>query len=358
VDLEAVRAKARAKGLSEAEADRLGRDDLVRLLLAGGISTSAAVTEVSGRGIGLDVVSEAATRLGGDVRVDTEAGRGTTIELDVPHAVAAFEALEVDAGQRRMLLPLDAVASTRRVDPREIHVGADGDVVTIDGAVVPFVPLAAVLDGSTIDLTAGVPCTLVMVAAGERVVAVGVDRLLGTSGVVARPLPELVRNTPLVSGTAFDAEGNPRLVLAPDALVAEAVSGTRRARAAEPRAIDPILVVDDSLTTRMLEQSILESAGYLVEVATSAEEGLDVARRVPHSLFLVDVEMPGMDGFTFVAQTRADAALRATPAILVSSRNAPEDLERGFGAGASAYITKGEFDQGVLLERVRELTVR
>jgi two-component system, chemotaxis family, sensor kinase CheA len=79
---------------------------------------------------------------------------------------------------------------------------------------------------------------------------------------------------------------------------------------------------------------------------------------VPHSLFLVDVEMPGMDGFTFVEQTRADAVLRATPAILVSSRNAPEDLERGFGAGASAYITKGEFDQGVLLERVRELTVR
>jgi two-component system chemotaxis sensor kinase CheA len=108
----------------------------------------------------------------------------------------------------------------------------------------------------------------------------------------------------------------------------------------------------------MLEQSILESAGYDVEVATSAEEGLDVARRMPHSLFLVDVEMPGMDGFTFVAQTRADAVLRATPAILVSSRNAPEDLERGFGAGASAYITKGDFDQGVLLERVRELTVR
>jgi two-component system chemotaxis sensor kinase CheA len=161
-----------------------------------------------------------------------------------------------------------------------------------------------------------------------------------------------------VSGTAFDAEGNPRLVLAPDALVAEALGGARRVRAANPPPIDPILVIDDSLTTRMLEQSILESAGYDVEVATSAEEALDVARRVPHSLFLVDVEMPGMDGFTFVAQTRADAALRATPAILVSSRNAPEDLERGFDAGASAYITKGEFDQGVLLERVRELTVR
>jgi two-component system chemotaxis sensor kinase CheA len=235
VDLEAVRARARAKGLPAAEVERLGRDELVRLLLAGGISTSSAVTEVSGRGIGLDVVREAADRLGGDVRVLSEPGQGTTIELDVPHAVAAFDALEVEAGQLRVLLPLEAVATSRRVDPREIHVGADGDVVTIDGAVVPFVPLAAVLENATVDLAKDRPCTIVAVTAGERVVAVGVDRLLGTSGVVARPLPELVRDCAFVSGTAFDAEGNPRLVLAPDALVAEAPNGARRLRTATTR---------------------------------------------------------------------------------------------------------------------------
>jgi two-component system chemotaxis sensor kinase CheA len=108
----------------------------------------------------------------------------------------------------------------------------------------------------------------------------------------------------------------------------------------------------------MLEQSILESAGYAVEVASSAEEGLAKVSTTPYLLVLVDVEMPGMDGFGFVERIKADPEFRDLPAILVSSRSAPEDIQRGLDAGASDYFTKGEFDQGRLLERIRELTVR
>ena len=116
-----------------------------------------------------------------------------------------------------------------------------------------------------------------------------------------------------------------------------------------------MLVIDDSLTTRMLEQSILLSAGYQVELAVSAEEGLARARERRFSLFVVDVEMPGMDGFSFVAETRADASLKDIPAILVTSRNAPEDRRRGEQVGARAYIVKGEFDQGQLLKTIQRL---
>jgi two-component system chemotaxis sensor kinase CheA len=116
-----------------------------------------------------------------------------------------------------------------------------------------------------------------------------------------------------------------------------------------------VLVVDDSLTTRMLEQSILESAGYEVTLATSAEEGLELARTRPFRLFVVDVEMPGMNGFEFVAETRQDPRLRAIPAILVTSRNAPADKLRGAEVGARAYIVKSEFDQGQLLATIRTL---
>ena len=140
----------------------------------------------------------------------------------------------------------------------------------------------------------------------------------------------------------------------PDGLVAEA----RREDAGEaaPSApAHPVLVVDDSLTTRMLEQSILESAGYTVEVALCAEEALEVARRKRFALFLVDVEMPGMDGFTFVERIRADPALHAIPAILVTSRAAPEDLQRGRDVGAQGYVVKSEFDQSALLAMIRPL---
>ncbi|UDF37819.1 UNVERIFIED_ORG: response regulator [Shinella sp. XGS7] len=113
--------------------------------------------------------------------------------------------------------------------------------------------------------------------------------------------------------------------------------------------------MDDSLTTRMLEQSILESAGYRVDLAVSAEQALAAAQRQRYDLFLVDVEMPGMDGFGFIERTRADPQLRGVPAILLSSRDAPEDKRRGQAVGASAYIVKSEFAQQDFLRQVRAL---
>jgi two-component system chemotaxis sensor kinase CheA len=152
-----------------------------------------------------------------------------------------------------------------------------------------------------------------------------------------------------VAGASLDAEGVPRLVLDADAFVATVRSARAPEEAARSAKKPCVLVTDDSLTTRMLEQSILESAGYEVELATSAEEALKKAGKRRYDLFLVDVEMPGMDGFTFVEVTRADPAQRDVPAILVSSRNAPEDKRRGEEVGAKAYIVKSEFEQTRLL---------
>ncbi len=156
-------------------------------------------------------------------------------------------------------------------------------------------------------------------------------------------------------GASLDAEGNPQLVLDPEGLIAAA--GREVMRTIKPVSVErtAVLVVDDSLTTRMLEQSILESAGYEVDLATSGEEGLDKARKRQYGLFLVDVEMPGIDGFEFVSRTQDDALLRTVPAILVTSRSALEDRRRGEQVGARGYIVKGEFDQGHLLKKIREL---
>jgi two-component system chemotaxis sensor kinase CheA len=186
-------------------------------------------------------------------------------------------------------------------------------------------------------------------------VVLGADRVLGTCELVVRPLPAHVHADPTVLGAALDAEGQPGLVLDPAGLVEVASRATARAEEAPRPPRSPILVVDDSLTTRMLEQSILESAGYEVELAVSAEDALERCRRRRFGLLVVDVEMPGMDGYEFVKTTRADAAFAAIPAILVTSRGAPEDRQRGLDAGASAYIVKGEFDQKRLLATIEEL---
>ena len=173
--------------------------------------------------------------------------------------------------------------------------------------------------------------------------------------VVVRPLPAVVEAAPIIAGASLDAQGDPQLVLDPEALVRAVVRLGPRPLAASPARPLPILVVDDSLTTRMLEQSVLTSAGYDVDLATCGEEGLEMLRARRYGLALVDVEMPGIDGFEVVAQVRADPDLRAIPVILVTSRAADEDLRRGREAGADDYIVKGEFDQERLLRRIREL---
>ena len=352
LDLEAVRRVAIERGLVDANARRHGAEEFVRLLLRGGISTSEVVTELSGRGIGLDVVREAAERLGGEVIVKTHPGTGTTFELVVPPSLASMEALLVDASGTVTGIPLDAVKSSLRIAAAEISRASSGASILYGTEAIPFLPLATALGGR--GRASSRNWTALVVAGAGGLAAVGIDRLLGTARVVVRPLPAHAHASAIVAGVSLDAEGNPQLVLDPDGIVAEA----RQRHSAEPDPAAPgypVLIIDDSLTTRMLEQSILESAGYQVEVAVSAEEALEVAHRKRYALFLVDVEMPGMDGFTFVERIRSDPALHAIPAILVTSRAAPEDIKRGHDVGAQGYVVKSEFDQTALLAMIRPL---
>jgi two-component system chemotaxis sensor kinase CheA len=355
IDVEAVRRAAVARGLVPAsEAMPLPEDKVIALLGTGGLTTSNGVTELSGRGIGLDVVRATTSRLKGEMSIRSEPGFGVTVEVRVPISIASLHGLVVEAAGALAAIPLDAVRQTLRVRDSEIARTAKCDSILHEGSVMPFLPLDSMLrrSGSTGRIRDA--WLAVVVQAGNRRVAVGVDRLLGTSNIVMRALPGVVEVDPVVSAASLDVEGNPQLVLDPGGLVAAAERG-RVAAAEEVPRMAPVLVIDDSLTTRMLEQSILESAGYVVEVAVSADEALTKAHDHRYSLFIVDVEMPGMDGFEFVARTRSDPVLRHIPAILVTSRNAEEDRRRGEQAGAGAYIAKGEFDQGHLLNIIRTL---
>ena len=357
-DLDAVRRTAESRGLLAPGGAAPDERTLVDLVLRGGISTSATVTEVAGRGIGLDVARDVAEQLGGEVNVRTTAGAGTTVELVVPLSLLSLHGLVVEAAGTVATVPLDAIRTCVRLLPAQAASAAATGRMAHEGRAVPYLPLAralGALDGGTAD--GAQSAVAVLVAAEGDVVAVGVDRLAGTSTLVVRPLPELAPAAPVIGGVSMDLDGNPRLVLDAQGLVTETLrhngtGGTAPAETAERR---PILVVDDSLTTRELERSILESAGYDVDLAASGEEGLEKARRRPYALFLTDIDMPGIDGFTFVERTRADPELASVPAILVSSRSSDADRERGVTVGASAYVVKGKFNQEELLAHIRKL---
>jgi two-component system chemotaxis sensor kinase CheA len=354
IDLEDVRRVAERKGLLPADAAKLGTDELLRLLLGGGISTSAAVTQIAGRGIGLDIVREAAARLRGEVTIQTNRGLGTTLEIVVPVSLAAVDALIVEAGGRTVAIPLDAVKRTLRVEIGDLAHSAQGASIMFEGKVIPFAPLERALRRVSHTSHGARSWSAVVIEGANTLAATGVERLRGTQNLVVRPLPGSTPSDPIVAGASLDAEGHPQLLLDPEGLV-EHICRAGSAPDAMPASRAPILVIDDSLTTRMLEQSILESAGYEVDLATSGEDALERARKRRYSLFLVDVEMPGMDGFTFIEHARRDPSLRDIPAVMVTSRGSPEDRQRGLHVGAQAYIVKGEFDQTELLEQIRLL---
>jgi two-component system, chemotaxis family, sensor kinase CheA len=352
VDFDAVRRVASNRGFLASGTSNLTAQDLIHLLLQGGISTADRVTEVSGRGIGLDVIREAVEQLRGEVRVRSEEGKGTSLELAVPLSLAAVEALLVEVSGSSVAIPLDAVRTSMRIPGDQISWGSTGATLAHEAQAIPFISLEKAL--YQVRPPAGRTWSVIVVKGAGSIAAVGVDRLLGSAAMVVRRLPEHAPCGTILAGASLDSASRPLLLLDPDGLVSEA----QRADASPIGPVTqrlPVLVIDDSLTTRMLEQSILEAAGYEVDLAVSAEEGLETARRRRYALFLVDVEMPGMDGFTFVERVSADPALHDIPAILVTSRTAPADRERGRAVGARGYVVKSEFNQTDFLQMIRPL---
>jgi two-component system chemotaxis sensor kinase CheA len=300
------------------------------------------------------VVRDAVARLKGEIDIETTPGQGTSVELRVPVSLAASVVLLVEDSGMVGAVPLDSVRECLRLERGTIADAGTGATILYGGRAVPYLRMPEVW-GRACATDGGANGAAVILEAGDSVAAIGVDRLIGTTTVLMRSLPVLAGADPVVAGAALDAEGNPLLILDPEALAAEAKRARHPTAPVAGSRQKPILIIDDSLTTRMVEQSVLESAGHLVECAASAEEALEKAHQRRYSLFLVDVEMPGLDGYQFVSAAKADPLLREIPSILVTSRGSTEDRQRGAEAGARAYIVKSEFDQTQFLETVRRL---
>jgi two-component system, chemotaxis family, sensor kinase CheA len=361
IDVAQIRRSAVQRGLvTPAEAPALGLEDAIRLIFRPGVTATGRVTELAGRGIGLDVVRETATRLKGEARVESTPGQGTRIEIIVPVSLESLAVLEVDADGQTFGVPLEAVEQAKRVHSEEIAQSGEGASILWAGKAIPFVPLSVLLRLQSQSPRGVLPrargdWSVLLLRTEAGVAAIGVDRVLGRARVVMRPLPNVLGEVGLIAGASFDSEGNPQPVVDAGGAILAAVQV--RWVDAEPvvAAKRPLLIVDDSLTTRMLEQSLLETAGYEVDLAISGEEALAKARQRQYAMFIVDIEMPGMDGFEFIERARNSPDLRAIPCILVTSRNSAEDRLRGENLGARAYIVKSEFSEGRFLRTIKTL---
>ncbi len=355
IDVDAVRRAAVERGImSAADAAALSQTEALDLIFSPGVTTSASLNEVAGRGIGLEVVREVAGRFKGWAGVLTEVGVGTAVQIEVPVSLSSVRAILLAAGDLLIWIPLEAVHSALRLGADAIVSLAGRYSLIFEGRTIPFIRLAETMGRPLASGADSRPLLAAIVQAGSELLAVGVDRVIHASEVIVHPLPVAAGRVAMLAGAVFDAQGNPQLVLNPDALLeaAHAVS-SRSTQEAAPA--PHILVIDDSLTSRVMLQSILETGGFKVDLAVSGEDAMAKARERRYSLFVCDVEMPGMNGFEFVSQTREYDHLQGIPSILVTTRGGADDRRRGAEAGARAYIVKGEFSKDSLLETVRSL---
>jgi two-component system chemotaxis sensor kinase CheA len=328
-----------------------------------GFSTRTTVTELSGRGVGLDVVRQHVQQLNGQVTVTSRPGKGTCFTLRVPLTLATTRAVLVEEDGQLLALPSTLIERSARVREQHIVTFEGRRAVTIEGRPVPVVELGAVLERPP---AAGRQPDewrpLVILQQGERRLAILTDKLVGEQEIVVKNLGWPIGHVPNVSGAAVLGSGQTVVILNPSDLLKNGTrlaslalrSGNAPAVALERR-VHRLLAVDDSLTTRTLIRSILESAGYDVVVAADGLEALTLLQSDSFDLVVADVEMPRMNGFELTEAIRRDERLRLTPVVLVTSLAGDDHRARGVAAGADAYIVKSVFEQGLLLDAVGRL---
>jgi two-component system chemotaxis sensor kinase CheA len=355
LDIEGVRAQLRDRGREVPDTDR----EVVRLLFQGGLSTRAEATAISGRGVGLDLVRAALDRVGGVVDVRWTPGAGTTFALDCPLSLATLRVLLAAIGPQPVAIPTMWVERLHRIRLADVKQVEGRAVIAGEPSPTPLVPLARLLPPLP-ERPAGDPVPVVVVAAGEQRLALSVDELVAEQEVVVQPVESLGIPMPLVAGGALLGNGRVALVLNPPTVLEAGLgsaggAGPALAPPSPARARPTILVVDDSITTRTLEQSVLDAAGYEVVAAVDGAEAWKLLQERHCDLVVADVEMPRMDGFELCQAIRGSKRLRELPIVLVTAMETPEHRARGLEVGADAYIGKSDFDQQGLLDIIRQL---
>ncbi|MBN2002018.1 MAG: hybrid sensor histidine kinase/response regulator [Anaerolineae bacterium] len=368
LDLEAIRQTALRKNDIAARVDEMSESELVELIFTSRFSTSPIITDVSGRGVGLDVVRRNVSALGGRIDVEWEPQQGAAFTLILPAALTSIRGLLVQVSGQRFAIPFGAIECILRVAPHELTQMGGHEALHHQGRPYPLVTLSDILDmprRAPAKDESNLYRIVIIVATAERRMAFVVDGLEGEQEMVIKGTGRQLRHVAGIAGSTVMGSGEVVLVLSVADLIQLALRAGRRATLGklqaptvvdEPPPVRRILVVDDSVTTRILEKNVLEAAGYDVQLAVNGQEalGLIAGGELP-DLIISDVVMPRLDGFGLTAQIKRDARTTNIPVILVTSLDSLEDKTRGIEVGADAYIVKSQFDQNNLLETIEQL---
>jgi two-component system chemotaxis sensor kinase CheA len=358
LDLARIRAQALRRRLEPGEDDRA----TAQLIFLPGFTTAPIITELSGRGVGLDVVKHRVESFHGTVDFSSEPGGGTRFRMALPLTLTTVRALLVEAGGQQFAVPVTSVSRLVRAGAGEFGEEEGREVLLHRGAPLPVVPLAAALGMKTPPaLQPGGKAQLVVVSAGGREVAFMVDQLIAGQEVVVKTLGARICRARNFAGATTLPSGRIALILNTAELVDGALrlgrgGGLGAALAARtPERRRRLLVAEDSVTTRSLEKSILEAAGYEVAVAVDGLEAWQRIQESPPDLLISDIEMPRLDGFGLAEAIRGSKRFHGLPIILVTALSSEKDRARGLEVGADAYLVKSGFDQRSLLEAISQL---
>ncbi|MFM8952091.1 MAG: hybrid sensor histidine kinase/response regulator [Planctomycetaceae bacterium] len=363
IDVGQLRARAVGRGLVEqAVADRLSELELLEFLFLPGFSTKDRVTEISGRGVGLDVVQSMVKGVGGSVRVATQPGRQTVFTLQLPITMSVIRALLVEVGGEPYAFPLTRIDQILFCSHAEIRTVEGRQYFDRDGASIGLVMASQILDAAAADPADPMP--VVVISDRGQQFGLIVDAFLGERDLEVRPLDPRLGKVPDINSASLLENGSPVLIVDVEDLVRSidnVLAGRRLSRvefeklAEQARQRKRILVVDDSITVRELERQLLQARGYTVDVAVDGMDGWNAIRSGSYDLVVTDVDMPRMDGIGLVSLLKADPARKEIPVVIVSYKDREEDRLRGLDAGANRYLTKSSFHDATFIDTIMDL---
>ena len=360
-DLEKIRDRVVERKLVDAAtATKLSEAELLEFLFLPGFTMKEAVTDISGRGVGLDVVQSMVRAVRGTIRVSSTPGAGMRFQLQLPLTLSVVRALLFEVDGEPYAVPLGYITRALRLKPKAVEAAQGRLHFELDGRRIGLVAARQLLGRPAGPATE--ESAVVVLGEGDQRYGLIVDRFLGEKELVVQPLDARLGKVRDISAGAFMEDGAPVLILDVDDLAhsVDRLAATGRLLATASRATvavarKRILVIDDSLTVRELQRKLLEAQGYAVETAVDGMDGFNVARQGAFDLIVTDVDMPRRDGIELTRLLKADPRLKNTPVMIVSYKDREEDRMRGLDAGADYYLTKGSFQDDTMLHAVADL---